>query len=231
MRVVTPDLQARFRGNVGQLNHAFAANDAAAFEAALDELLRTRESAVLSNVARLSESLLSALTRFRSDSRIVTLAAREIPDAQLRLDHVLRMTEDAAHRTLDLIEKSVPMAEATVRSATALAESLDERSHVEIRHVLGEVSGNARSVRENLTEVMLAQGFQDLTGQILKGVRTLIGEVEAVLSELAEITGVSRDAVTEVCNVTPEGPVVPGVKRNAVSGQDDVDDLIAGLGI
>jgi chemotaxis protein CheZ len=225
-----PDIQ-RYRGIMAQLNHAFAASDTAAFEVAMDELLRTRESVVLSNVARVSESLLAALTRFRSDSRIVTLAAREIPDARLRLDHVLQMTEEAAHRTLDLIEKSVPMAEATVRDATALSDTLDQRSHMEIRHFLGDVSGNARKVRENLTEVMLAQGFQDLTGQILKGVRTLIGEVEAILDELAAITGVSRDGVAEACSLTPEGPVVPGVKRNSVSGQGDVDDLIAGLGI
>ena len=149
---------------------------------------------------RLSESLLAALTRFRSDSRIATLAVKDIPDARLRLDHVLKMTEEAAHRTLDLIEQSAPLADATARDAAALADTLDERSHTR-DPPLPRRSARQRRRRSarNLTEVMLAQGFQDLTGQILHGVRTLIGEVESVLDELATITGVSieRGAIAD----------------------------------
>lgn len=223
--------QGRYRGLMADLNHAYAAGEAAGFEARLDALLRARESVVLGDVARLSGSLLEALRRFRSDSRIVTLAAREIPDARLRLDHVLRMTEEAAHRTLDLIERSVPMADATARDARVLADTLDERSHKDIRTFLADVNSNAAAVRQNLTEVMLAQGFQDLTGQILNGVRTLIGEVESILDELATLTGVPREAVQEKEATALEGPAVPGLKRDAVTAQADVDDLIAGLGI
>ena len=220
-----------YREFMARLSHAYAAADEAAFHAILDDSLRARESAILSDVARLSESLLAALTRFRSDSRIAALAAKEIPDARLRLDHVLKMTEQAAHTTLDLIERTVPLAEATARDAQTLAESLDSSTHIDVRRFLGEVRGNAEGVRRNLTEVMLAQGFQDLSGQILQGVRRLIGEVEGVLEELAAITGVQLDKIPETPAEKLEGPVVPGVQQNAVVDQVDVDDLIAGLGI
>jgi chemotaxis protein CheZ len=216
---------------VAGLNHAYATGDSEAFKLQLDGILREREGSVLGDVAKLSESLLAALTRFRSDSRIITLAAREIPDARLRLDHVLQMTEQAAHKTLDLIERAVPLADATARDAKVLADTLDERSHRDIQRFLTDVCSNASQVRQNLTEVMLAQGFQDLTGQILNGVRTLIGEVETILDELARITGISRDSVQEKDGLALEGPAVPGLKRDAVTEQSDVDDLIAGLGI
>lgn len=225
------DLQQKYQAFMADLNRAYSTRDHEGFVAALDKAMLERDSTVMSEVCRVSQSLLSALTSFRSDSRIVALASREIPDARLRLDHVLQMTEEAAHRTLDLIERTVPLAEATARDARKLTEALDESSPAEMRQFLAEVCNNAGKVRSNLTEVMLAQGFQDLSGQILHGVRKLIGEVEAVLDDLARITGQSRDKLSERGKLELEGPAVPGVTQNAVAGQSDVDDLMAGLGI
>ena len=226
----TSDFNRRYRGTMARLNLAFAAGDEAEFETVLAGLFDERRATVLSDVARLSESLVEALTRFRSDSRIAALASRDIPDARLRLDHVLTMTEKAAHKTLDLIEASVPLANATVRDAGALMASLDDRSHNEIRRFLDETRGNFETVRTNLSEVMLTQSYQDLTGQILRGVQTLIGEVEKILDELARLTGVQLPPALRPARGL-EGPAVPGVTVDAVTTQTDVDDLIAGLGI
>ncbi len=204
----------RHRAALADLNHAYACGDEGAFELALDQLFASRKSLMLHDVQRLSESLLGALTRFRSDSRLAALAVNEVPDAGLRLDHVLTMTEEAAHRTLDIIEQSAPLAAATARGAAELADTLDERSHREIRHFLTEVRSNAEQVRRNLTEVMVAQGFHDLTGQVLGSVRTLVGELESVLQELASIAGVTLR--------------LPAIAPRDVTAQDDVDELIAG---
>lgn len=229
----TNHFTARHRGALAQLNHAYASGNEAEFELALDELFASRKSLLLTDVQRLSESLLGALTRFRSDSRIATLAVKDIPDARLRLDHVLALTEEAAHKTLDIIEHSVPLADATAKGAAELTETLDERSHREIRHFLTEVRGNAEQVRHNLREVMLAQGFQDLTGQILHGVRTLVVEIETVLQELASIAGVTLKlpVIAEPPSTKPQGPAIPNLTTDTVTAQGDVDDLIAGLGI
>jgi chemotaxis protein CheZ len=229
-----PDFASRYRGNLAQLNHAFAAGDEAAFQAALDDLAGGEQVGVMADVMKLSESLHDALTRFRADSRIAALANKDIPDARLRLDHVLAMTEDAANKTLDLIERSVPLVSATVRNANTMMDSLDDRSHNEIRVFLDETRGNFEAVRVNLSEVMLTQSFQDLTGQILRGVQRLIVEVEGALAELTRITGVSYQTATTMVGtgtVALEGPAIPGVTQNAITDQSDVDDLIAGLGI
>ncbi len=233
MGAIKPDFAMRYRAAMARINHAYALGDEVDFELALDELFAGRKALVLSDVQRLSKSMLGALTRFRSQSRFATLAAQDIPDAQQSLDHVLTMTEEAAHTTLDIIERSAPLADATARGAAALSDTLDERSHKEIRHFLAEVRGNAEQVRRNLTDVMLAQGFQDLSGQILRGVRTLVGEVESALGELASIAGVDlqRSALPDYPDGGAQGPAIPNLTRNVVSAQDDVDNLIASLGI
>ena len=141
------------------------------------------------------------------------------------------MTEDATHRTLDLIEQTAPLAESTANDARTLAGTLDDRSHNDIRLFLGQVQASTERMRANLTEVMLAQGFQDLTGQILNGIRTLIVEVESVLDELAKISGVEIRPSARAEAGMLHGPAVPGVSTDTIADQNDVDDLIAGLGI
>ena len=100
------------------------------------------------------------------------------------------------------------------KDALTLANTLDERSHREIRSFLSDVQGSAERVRANLTEVMLAQGFQDLTGQILHGIRTLIVEVESVLDELAKISGRGAQARCHGRGAGRlHGPAIPGSAR------------------
>jgi chemotaxis protein CheZ len=222
---------SRHRGVMAQLNHAYAIADEATFERLVNELYVEREQTLRTGLARLSQTLANALAKFQLDSRIAALAAKDIPDARLRLDHVLKMTEDATHRTLDLIEQTAPLAESTAHDARTLASTLDDRSHNDIRQFLGQVQASTERMRANLTEVMLAQGFQDLTGQILHGIRTLIVEVESVLDELAKISGVEIRPVARAEAGMLHGPAVPGVSTDTVADQSDVDDLIAGLGI
>jgi chemotaxis protein CheZ len=225
------DFISRHRGVMAQLNHAYAIADESTFERLVSDLYVDREHTLRTGLARLSQALADALSKFQLDSRIAALAAKDIPDARLRLDHVLKMTEDATHHTLDLIEQTAPLAESTANDARTLASTLDDRSHNDIRLFLGQVQASTERMRANLTEVMLAQGFQDLTGQILHGIRTLIVEVESVLDELAKISGVEIRPAAPPEPGMLHGPAIPGVSTNTVVDQNDVDDLIAGLGI
>jgi len=214
------------------LNAALAANDGARFHELLDQLLRSRESLIQADVVRISGALQEALSRFRMDSRIAALAEKDMPDARQRLDHVVELTEKAAHHTLDLIERSVPLADATARHAAELTR--DGATDVaSLAAFLVTARENCEAVRTNLTEVMLAQGFQDITGQIIRGVHKLIGEVEAVLDDLMAVHGIPREVVesTAADRVKLEGPAVPGVTKNAVTDQNAIDDLMAGLGL
>ncbi len=90
-------------------------------------------------------------------------------------------------------------------------------------------------VRNNLTEVLMAQGYQDLSGQIIRGVMKLVSELEMALADLVRL---SRTGSNSSSNSTNDGmsrgfgPAVPGVDNGpSVSGQQDVDSLLAGLGM
>ena len=90
-------------------------------------------------------------------------------------------------------------------------------------------------VRGNLSEVLLTQGYQDLSGQIIRGVMKLVGELETALVELVRLSkgGPKADANADAPSVARGfGPVVPGVDHGpAVGDQDDVDALLSGLGM
>lgn len=82
----------------------------------------------------------------------------------------------------------------------------------------------------------MAQGFQDLTGQIIRKVIALVSDLEEKLVELLRISGRPQDEQQaeekpEAKTPSAHGPAVPGVdKGDLVAGQDDVDDLLSSLG-
>jgi chemotaxis protein CheZ len=202
---------------------------------------------LLAQLASLTSNLSSALDRFRLDSRLMALAGKEIPDARERLNHVLNLTDAAAHRTMDLVEQSGPPAERTAKEAASLtepwarfrsgkiavAEYLDLIRRID--HFLTAARTDSEIVRANLAEVMLAQDYQDLTGQIIRGVMKLVAEVEVVLVDLTRLTG--HDPSVQGKSATDSnrghGPVVPGVDQGAavVNGQADIDALLSDLGM
>lgn len=202
---------------------------------------------LLAQLHSLTANLQSALDRFRLDSRLTRLAEKEVPDARERLSHVLKLTDQAAHRTMDLVEQSCPPADRTAREAIALSEPwarfrAGTISVADYCELIGRIDkflvasrADSEKVRANLNEVLLAQDYQDLTGQIIRGVMTLVAEVEVVLVDLAKLAGNQPGdhgpTAQELARGT--GPVVPGVEQGAaiVDGQADIDALLADLGM
>jgi len=241
-------LKAEWGELFGALSNAFAAGDRDAFIETLDRLGEVREKALYQDLRELSNSLRFALDQFRLDSRLATLAGKEVPDAKLRLDHVLKLTEEGAHRTLDLVERSCPLADKTAREAAALVAPL--RS---FRDGTAAIGGLAQllarmddflvaaqrdndTVRGNLTDVLMAQSYQDLSGQIIRGVITLVGEVERTLAHFAALAGDNMEQTKATSSEAQTagqgfGPAIPGVTINAVGEQNDVDALLAELGM
>ena len=89
-------------------------------------------------------------------------------------------------------------------------------------------------VRENLSEVLLAQGYQDLSGQIIRGVMKLVTELEIALADLVRLsqTGTRHAATPSDETRRGFGPPIPGIDNGpSVSGQQDVDALLSGLGV
>jgi chemotaxis protein CheZ len=207
----------------------------------------SREPDLLAQLHDLTSNLQSALDRFRLDSRLTRLAEKEVPDARERLQHVLKLTDQAAHRTLDLVENACPLADRTAKEAASLSEPWSRFRAGTITvsdycDLIGRVDKflvaartDSETVRVNLNEVLMAQDFQDLTGQIIRGVMTLVAEVEVVLVDLSRLAGNQPGATGPTAEELARGtgPVVPGVDQGAatVNAQVDIDALLSDLGM
>ena len=228
-----------------------AGNDSAA-GGLIEELSHMREQTLFQELGKMTRQLHDSLTSFALDSRMQSLAEADIPDAKARLAHVIEMTEESANKTLSAVENTLPIAEQVQNSANDLHAkwerfcnkdmNVDEFRSMskEIDDFLNITISNAGQIHDNLSEVMMAQGFQDLTGQIIRRVITLVTEVEDNLVDLIRLSGSveseERTAASEVKSTEDImkgcGPQVPGIgdASGSVSGQDEVDDLLSSLG-
>lgn len=222
----------------------------------LEEASLTNSVELFAEVGKLTRQLHDSLNSFQLDPRISNLANEDIPDAQSRLMYVIETTEQAANTTMDAVENSMPIAESL---HVGIAEILPEWKKLMSRQLqLGEFkalcydldalleksSTDTVRLNELLTEVLMAQGFQDLTGQVIRRVIELVKEVEGSLVHMLTVFGApeatalmakveenTHNSDKESDKVKAEGPIIDAETRDdVVSGQDDVDDLLSSLG-
>jgi len=214
---------------------------------AVDELTRLRERDLYQDLGRLTRQLHDALNSFQLDARLANMAEQDIPDARERLRHVIKMTDDSANRTLSAVEASMPLCEKLEDESSQLHEEWQrftqrQLSAEEFRDLskrvgdfLGRGKDQAGQIRGNLNDVLMAQDFQDLTGQIIKRVISLVEELELGMVNLIKLSGTRLTDIQkkedQQAGAALEGPPVPGVSdTGVVSGQDEVDDLLSSLG-
>jgi len=234
---------------IAAMSQALAAGDAGAFGSALAGFDGARNCELTMQVRRVAGGLQDALERFSVDSKLIDLARQQVPDARHRLAHVMRLTDDAAHRTMDLVEQCCPLAIQIAEQAERLislqqAQAAQEAAspdtlHGQLAAFLKQAGTSMAAVRSNLSEVLLTQGYQDLSGQIIRSVMTLVDELELALGDLVRMAG--ADPAAGAASVgRPDtggdgrghGPAVPGISHGAaVSGQQDVDALLSDLGM
>ena len=185
-----------------------------AFEHALDVMVRQREQLLFRARGQLALDLLDAVRRLGGD-----LAQEGLPgsvaDARQHLQDALEMSAQAAHRSLDFAERMRPQAESLAHNAGEVLAWTSGNDAAAVRS--REASEFATSCRDGLADMVLAQSWQDLTGQRIKKVASFIGTVESSLLELVRLTGALAGS---------EAPV-SAVK---VSSQDDADRLLSEFG-
>jgi len=218
-------------------------------ESNIDEINNLRDNSLFQELGKMTREIHDSIMTFRMDNRIADLAEVDIPDAKDRLEYVIEMTEKAANTAMAVIEDSSPLAEKLGGEASQLKSQWDkfrkrELSHDELRSMghdvetfFDESEQMTSTLLAGFTEIMMAQGFQDLTGQIIRQVITLVHEIESNLVELVKIQSenIAKDESRpeEKKEETKlEGPQVPGKESSGdvMKGQDDVDDLLASLG-
>ncbi len=210
-------------------------------------------SELFAEVGKLTRQLHDSLKGFQVDPAIDNLLIEDIPDAKRRLNHVIDMTEQAANKTMDAVESCLPIADKLNSGISQILPSwqrlmsrdmkvgeFKELCH-SLNGFLNQASLDATALQGSLTEVLMAQDYQDLTGQILRRVIELVREVEDSLIGLltafghSNLPAVDRPAAVAVkkpkAGHEAEGPIIDAQLRDdVVQGQDDVDDLLSSLG-
>ena len=213
-------------------------------EKSITELTRNYENSLFNEIGKLTRKVHDALGYCGDDARISEIAKHEIPDAQERLRYVIEKTEDSANRTLDIAEKLLNDSGVLADEAGKMknewqrfsrremsVEEFRELSH-RLKGFLDKIGCDAENFRSDISDLMVAQDFQDLTGQVIKQVIDLVQEVENKLVSMIRSVGQEKTAtVGPVKDTKVEGPQVNAVdKANVVNNQDDVDDLLSSLG-
>lgn len=224
------DPRAETAATLRTLLAAYEAGDLDGFDRGYSELARQQGDALFGRIARLTRELHEAMAEVRHDDRLARLAGNEIPDARSRLDHVMTLTESAAHRTLDLVDEARKIATEVEAQSRRLA--LIGRAGGSVTPVVKTLGTQAVALRQTLSELAMAQEYQDLAGQMIKRVIALVINVEAAL--LGVLRGTPLPPVAKVEEGVPAdprkgllGPTLPG---EPAANQQDADELLAGLG-
>lgn len=218
----------------------------------ISELNETRDKTLYQEVGRLTRTLHESIRNFHIDTHASSNNEElsKIEDASDRLAYVVDMTHKAANKTLDLVEETMPLASSVRDEAKTLKDDWGrlqrkEMKPAEFRELttrmglfLGKLCEDSDKVCTNLSDILLAQDFQDLTGQVINKVTSLVKEVEENLVNLVRmagqvdmIAGTVHEVQKQEITIDGEGPQIHAdVREDIVSGQDDVDDLLSSLG-
>ncbi len=196
---------------------------------------------VMSRVGHLTRMLHDALRELGYD-RLLEETAASIPDARDRLDYVVKMTEQAAVRALNATEAAQPIQERLGSDAARLSANwqklFDKQLSVDefktlvagTRDYLADVPKQTQATNAQLLEIMMAQDFQDLTGQVIKKITKLAQDMEQQLVHLL-VDLVPPKVRSEIDTGLLNGPVVNAAAGpEVVTSQNQVDDLLASLG-
>ena len=214
-------------------------------------------SELIQRIGQMTHMLRDSMRELGLDKEIEK-AAQAIPDAQDRLGYIAAMTEQAAERALNAVDRAQPLQDSLTQGATALeprwqawfanpleqdatsAQALAQAT----RDYLAEVPRHTQATQAELLEILMAQDFQDLTGQVIKKMMDLIRQIERQLMQvlLSGRPDVCEKALLEQLARAEEerrqhsepqllnGPQIKPTEGSALANQDQVDDLLAELG-
>ncbi|HHS83389.1 MAG TPA: protein phosphatase CheZ [Gammaproteobacteria bacterium] len=212
----------------------------------LEQMNQKDDSVLLQEIGKLTRDLHTALNGFNLDSQLSNLAEEDFSDARERLHYVISLTDQAANTTLSSVEEAVPLCDQLHSRVKEIKASWDKflsrdmcaeefrKFSRQLESYLQDWEGDVVSIKQRLNEILLAQDFQDLTGQVLHRVIELVENLETNLVGLIKVAGKKGNYASNQNNkpdIEAAGPKVPGVDKWAtVSGQDEVDDLLSSLG-
>lgn len=199
------------------------------------------QEAVFNGLGLLARQLHDSLRGLGVD-KLLEDSARQIPDTRQRLAYIAQMTEQAASRVLNATDIAKPVQDELIARSQALSHrweamfasqlSVDEFKALaaDSRTYFAETPGKLKLTNDQLLEIIMAQDFQDLTGQVIKKVVEMVQGLETQLLSLL-LEAMPEQRKVEAPEGLLNGPVVNSEGRiDVVNNQSQVDDLLESLG-
>jgi len=203
--------------------------------------IAAQPSDVIDQIGHLTRTLHDALRDLGLNKKIEK-AASSIPDARDRLNYVATLTHQAAERVLNATEAAQPLVEKMEVDAYRLSgqwqlmfeKQLDVEEFKDLamqtRVFLQDVPKQTKATHAYLMEIMMAQDFQDLTGQVIKKIIDITENLEQQLLALLLENAPARMKADQGAGLLNGPAINPGVRKDAANSQNRVDDLLEGLG-
>lgn len=209
----------------------------------------TANDEMLNRIGHVTRVLHDSLSSLGLD-KILEQVAQDIPDARDRLAYVARMTEQAAERVLNATDIAIPLQEDVASGAVALEKRWKEvvanpSLKTEYNQAVDETFAHLAMVGKNtaetkalLMDIMMAQDFQDLTGQVIKKITSLAQELEQQLVQvlidfspaMPKKEADAKEAPADASATLMNGPQINPEAVDVVASQEQVDDLLDSLG-
>ncbi len=194
----------------------------------LDNLTQLRESELYQRLSGLTNNLHDTLDEL-VDNQLLLQTKHDIPDVAERLEYVLSSTEEGCAKTLASTEKAMDLSESI---GELIQGTLNDEKQKLIQDLLSELN-------TELTNILLAQSFQDLTGQVLNRVALTISSLEQSLIQLISESRHDYDAIPDRTESEQKSAEMKGIgpnvtqksKQDSIDSQSGVDDLLGELGI
>lgn len=205
----------------------------------LDQLAKAQEPLLVSpevfqQLGTITRTLHDTMQRLGVMPKL-QVATDGLPDARSRLSYIATKTAAAAEKVLNSVDQAkaehAGISKATQELAAAIvADPVRAVASGAVMNFVKDVETRTQSIDGHLTDIMLAQDFHDLTGQVVAKVVTLANDLEDSLVKLL-VQVVPPDQREKVDPNILQGPVVsPEGRTDVVTNQGEVDDLLASLG-
>ncbi|MEW5886608.1 MAG: protein phosphatase CheZ [Pseudomonadota bacterium] len=213
----------------------------------MDQQTHEHQAEIFQRLGRITRQLHDALNEL-GYTPVLKGAVDELPDARSRLQYIARLTGDAAEKVLNRVDEAKAEQDAVRLHSQQLLDTIGavpglKWAMPELLEWSQKIQHSTERTDAHLTEIMLAQDFHDLTGQVIKKVVTLAAAIEEQLlqlllesaahaqSEVAPQPAALAAPAPAVRREPLSGPVVnPEGRTDVVTDQSQVDDLLASLG-
>lgn len=214
----------------------------------MDQHTHEHQTEMFQRLGRITRQLHDALNEL-GYTPVLKGVVDELPDARSRLQYIARLTGDAAEKVLNRVDEAKAEQDAVRQHSQQLLDTIGavpglKWAMPELLEWTQKIQHSTERTDAHLTEIMLAQDFHDLTGQVIKKVVTLAAAIEEQLLQLLlesaahaqseaapQPAALAASAPGGVRREQLAGPAVdPEGRSDVVTDQSQVDDLLASLG-